>query len=303
MAPTSPTGHSTVCIPSHWSMDDSVNAFKNYFARCPDVWHLGQFVWRGMLSVLGTSGKPTMTAQAYYSTCLGMLNADTPAVDKLSDIEPWVRAHGVFDDTMLSQLFDLSKAGCFAYVGHVARFLQRHGGLKGCFASAPPLSLGQIYTGQVTFAAPWFEIVRYDAATLARIITTLRQCLDAGYVVRAGVVSGTDSPSLNNPEHYLLVIGYDADTFVYWDTDSLVSNRPPFGPAFGTLTYRHLDPYHTLGNARSDEELACSGAGNFTLETASTIPNMYRGQDWSLIGSTDFRVVNHRYQVTSLEKL
>jgi hypothetical protein len=290
-------------------MQESVRLFRISLRDCPDVWHYGQFVWRRMLLRLGTRGKPTMTAGEYYNACMRMFNQD-----KLGDIEPWVQGHGVYDDGMLGALFNISKELCRDYVGFVARLINnKHGGLKGCFsAAAPYLSQGHVHRSAEFFGRPWAQIVRYDKGLLAMNVDRVKRCLDAGYLVIAGVVSGVLSGDLSHPEHYVLVIGYDGDEFVFWDADSLVSNRPPFGPAFGTFTYHHPDDpaarFHRFGTARDANELKCNDVGNFTLGTPSNIDNVYRGVDLSVVADfggqeQDFRIVNHRYQVTLLAKV
>lgn len=298
----------------HWSMAAAQSAFKTLFRDCEDVWHFGQFVWYQMLS-LGDhrDPRPPLNELDFYNKCMDLFSRD-----QLDKIRPWIDANGVFrDQVYLDNLFEISRRACYDYVGHIARSLQRRGGIKGCHGLAPFLSFGAIYSGSQTFpsetapAAPWFQIVRYDKDALPGYVNAMKRCLDAGYVIRAGVCSGASAPDLSHPDHYVLIIGYDDDRFVFWDPDALVSNRMPFGPTFGTLTYYHpSDPsqnkFHRLGTARSDAELQCGNSqGTFTLETPSSISHDYRGRNFDTVVPYvgNFRIMSKRYQITSLEKL
>jgi hypothetical protein len=252
-----------------------------------------------MVQAFGTRGSPKMDASSFYFRCLSFLTSG-----KLAEIAPWIAANGIWNDAYLDSLFNLSKAGCFDYVGIVGRYVRSRGGLKGCMVSAGNPGGGFVSGSAVfgpedknkrkTLAAPWWQVVRYDKDRLAAAVTSLKKVLDAGHVVRAGVLSGI-AGSLSNPDHYILVIGYDDNDFVYWDTDSIVSDRDPFGQAFGTLTHYHpgvaafaaagyseseANIFQRLGTARNDEELKANGHGDFVIT-----------------GTTR---ANHRYQVLSL---
>jgi outer membrane protein OmpA-like peptidoglycan-associated protein len=87
---------------------------------------------------------------------------------------------------------------------------------------------------------------------LAQVIKTLKCSLDRGCVVRAGVLSGIcdDKPDmgcakrLDNkstiwrdcPEHWILILGYDGDQFLFWDS-SRASAIARCGHEFGLLHY------------------------------------------------------------------
>lgn len=91
---------------------------------------------------------------------------------------------------------------------------------------------------------------------LAQVIKTLKCSLDRGCVVRAGVLSGIcdDKPDigcakrLDNkgnvwrdcPEHWILILGYDGDRFLFWDS-SRASAIAQCGHEFGLLHYNSAE--------------------------------------------------------------
>ena len=87
------------------------------------------------------------------------------------------------------------------------------------------------------------QLVYRNLEELSQIITRIKKALDAGYLVLCGVLSGIqhDHSVFPTPEHYLLVFGYEKvdekDTFVFWDSDTEVSNiqSTGWGSGFGVL--------------------------------------------------------------------
>ena len=78
-----------------------------------------------------------------------------------------------------------------------------------------------------------YLILRYNPALLARAVARAKCILDQGCVVRAGVLSGIcdDKADLgcarvtaaaevwrSCPEHWLVIIGYVGNAFVFWDS-------------------------------------------------------------------------------------
>jgi hypothetical protein len=76
-----------------------------------------------------------------------------------------------------------------------------------------------------------YLVLKYKPGPLKRMVQKLKCLLDRGCAVPVGVLSGTcdDKPDLTCKvppanrwrdcwEHWLLVIGYDGDTFVFWDS-------------------------------------------------------------------------------------
>jgi outer membrane protein OmpA-like peptidoglycan-associated protein len=95
-----------------------------------------------------------------------------------------------------------------------------------------------------------YVVLKYNPLT--QVIKDLKCALDRGCIVKAGVLSGLcdDKPDLgcaknlagrgliwrDCPEHWLLIIGYDRNTFIFWDS-ARMSNITRCGHEFGLLHY------------------------------------------------------------------
>lgn len=106
-----------------------------------------------------------------------------------------------------------------------------------------------------------YLILGYDAKSLMRAVDRAKCVLDQGCVVRAGVLSGIcdDKPDRRCaaiippkdvwrtcPEHWLLIIGYVGDTFVFWDS-ARTSELARGGHEFGLLYYNRAENRLTTG--------------------------------------------------------
>jgi hypothetical protein len=209
----------------------------------------------------------------------------------------------------LRAMYPLSSEECFNFEGQVIQFInnpankavptRRFGsqGFKGArLSSAPPLSL-RIYSkvtrasqlndsAGVPLPTALGELLQYDARlpSIAGPGGTMQRCLDAGYMIKAGVVSGFehDKNLLDgsvDPDHYVLIIGYDNESdgtkYLFWDPDSIaafcrVVNVPDGKQGFGTFCYVgpgenigfELSKYHALGRlatgTKRDETMHCT---------------------------------------------
>lgn len=119
-----------------------------------------------------------------------------------------------------------------------------------------------------------YLILNYDSTSLARAVARAKCILDQGCVVRAGVLSGIcdDKPDLgcaNNPrrtdevwracpEHWLVIIGYVGDAFVFWDS-ARTSRIAKGGHEFGLLHYNSTEGRLTTGSDMSRMDVNPSG--------------------------------------------
>jgi hypothetical protein len=85
-----------------------------------------------------------------------------------------------------------------------------------------------------TLSAGQYLVLKYQPGLLKKLVDRLKCLLDRGCVVPVGVLSGIcdDKPDLSGIcksiplqnkwrdcwEHWLLIIGYDGDRFVFWDS-------------------------------------------------------------------------------------
>jgi hypothetical protein len=76
-----------------------------------------------------------------------------------------------------------------------------------------------------------YFVLRYHPKALAAAIAKLKQALDCGCIVKVGVMSGLCADNLDRscqveprwrecPEHYVLAIAHDGNTFLFWDPSS-----------------------------------------------------------------------------------
>ena len=115
--------------------------------------------------------------------------------------------------------------------------------------------------GKCSTAQGPFLILRYDATLLARAVARTKCILDQGCVVRAGVLSGIcdDKPDVSCaritpraevwracPEHWLVIIGYVGNAFVFWDSAG-TSRIATGGHEFGLLHYNSTENRLTTG--------------------------------------------------------
>lgn len=256
----------------------------------------GQFAWLEMWRASIKFYNPLamkVSGVTYVDACLGYLRrAD------FVNLTAYIAQHNRSDLAFDQELELACEARCFQMAGAVAQCVNALGGLNGARSSSPTLSQGAIYTKSEKQAepwyTPWYEMVRYDPTALAGHVGVVRACLTAGYMVKAGVLSGIIAEKgLGDPDHYILIIGVDGDHFVAWDPDAVVSCRPE--RAYCTLT--HWKPadarHHRFGTSRSDNELKCDSNGDFRLGGDITTSS----------GSYASCTINHRYQVTSLERV
>jgi hypothetical protein len=105
---------------------------------------------------------------------------------------------------------------------------------KGRFTFSTVSDVDAVNARRVT-GTTWGTLLRYSA-TLPSLVLQMKKALDAGYLLNTYLLSGwrADKP-LKDPDHFVLIIGYEGDRFCYWDTythdtHALVSN-PVFDSA------------------------------------------------------------------------
>jgi hypothetical protein len=118
-----------------------------------------------------------------------------------------------------------------------------------------------------------YLILGYDPGLLMRAVARAKCVLDRGCVVRAGVLSGIcdDKPDLGCaritprgevwrtcPEHWLVIIGYIGDAFVFWDS-ARTSRLAKGGHEFGLLHYNRTENRLTTGEDLSKMDVNPSG--------------------------------------------
>lgn len=112
-----------------------------------------------------------------------------------------------------------------------------------------------------------YVIVKYQPLT--QVIRDLKCALDRGCIVKTGVLSGLcdDKPDLgcvkklagkgqvwrDCPEHWLLMIGYDNNTFIFWDSAGM-SSISRCGHEFGLLHYDPLENRLTTAPVSSTQD-------------------------------------------------
>jgi hypothetical protein len=119
-----------------------------------------------------------------------------------------------------------------------------------------------------------YLILGYNAQLLARAVTRAKCLLDQGCVVRAGVLSGIcdDKPDVGCerrtrnrsevwrtcPEHWLVIIGYVGNAFVFWDS-ARSSRIARGGHEFGLLHYNPTENRLTTGADLSSMDVNFGG--------------------------------------------
>jgi hypothetical protein len=99
------------------------------------------------------------------------------------------------------------------------------------------------------------DYIDYQNLTaLNKLIENIKKALDAGLLVRCGVLSGLQQVperwetknagtstefKFYNPDHFILIFGYDENRFIFWDSDSTVSDiqKTGMGKGFGVLSF------------------------------------------------------------------
>jgi len=124
-----------------------------------------------------------------------------------------------------------------------------------------------------------YLIVGYHPGSLSNAVERAKCVLDQGCVVRAGVLSGIcdDKPDCGCakrkgmppnevwrmcPEHWLVIIGYVGDKFVFWDSAG-VSNLWRGGHEFGLLHYNRSENRLTTGADLSKMDVNPRGRHTF----------------------------------------
>jgi hypothetical protein len=158
-------------------------------------------------------------------------------------------------------------AACYATAEQAAGYLSEKGGLS-IGGRSPANKLPPVYlcTRVERRAMPTTttenegDVIKYGGG-LDLAIRNLRKALDDNWVVRAAVLSGKatggDKPEPQpwcKEEHYIVIIGYDDNEFVFWDPDPGAS---PGG--FGHLFYDSNVP--RFSTAQNSSDLAVDSAG------------------------------------------
>jgi hypothetical protein len=205
---------------------------------------------------------------------------------------------------VLAGLRTRSRDRCFAFANDSISFLDSKGGLKGWKEANPHFSAA-VYSGLKTTprdaSDPAFgQLVAY-AAQLPDAVAGARRALDLGYVVRVGVLSGLLADhGVAEPDHYILLIGWEGDDFAFWDPDSFHTNSVE--PSFGRLKFVP-GPAATAGSAFGDFYR------NGRLTTAGQEGDLQcvdgKGGNYKLTVDAARGVVieEHRYQPTVLQGL
>lgn len=155
-----------------------------------------------------------------------------------------------------------------------------------------------------------YSVIQYWPDPLRKAVEQLKCALDKGYVVRAGVLSGrcADKPDQgcaakqenkstvwrDCPEHWLLIIGYEDNKFVFWDKSGPSELASPMskkcsssenscnGLGFGILHYDSVN--NRLTTAQNDDDIMVSeydgchsGLRNGRKQKRYQVLNLYSG--------------------------
>lgn len=81
-----------------------------------------------------------------------------------------------------------------------------------------------------------YTTLKYDAQILKSSIMDIKNNIDSGHLLIAGVLSGATLTKGHPPiEHWILIFGYENDTFLFWDPDQGDTNL--YGDNIGELYY------------------------------------------------------------------
>jgi hypothetical protein len=155
-------------------------------------------------------------------------------------------------------------------------------------------------------AAPHL-VVKYKQQPLDLAVSTLKNAIDAGFLVRAGVLSGIcdDKPDMSCvgrikkknpkalgsvwklcPEHYILIFARDENTFLFYDSShASILERGEF--TFGLMFYDSADV--RLSTARSSSNLDVDSSGDHRPDPGFRDP-----------APPPFAPLQHRFQVLNL---
>jgi hypothetical protein len=158
-----------------------------------------------------------------------------------------------------------------------------------------------------------YLVLKYQPGPLKKMVDGIKCLLDRGCVVPAGVLSGycDDMPDLSKVcervplpdkwrdcwEHWLLIIGYDGDRFVFWDSAE-ASARGPLKPDkdehyFGFLYYDSTNHRLTTAttNPRVTDPLEVDSSGfhtqgfPFHAQKRYQVTSMWNGLPWKDAGA------------------
>jgi hypothetical protein len=148
-----------------------------------------------------------------------------------------------------------------------------------------------------------YVVLKYKPLT--KIITEFKNVLDSGCLVKAGVLSGMcdDKPDIgcarkltgqgqawrDCPEHWLLIIGYDGDKFLFWDSAQM-SNIVRGEHVFGLLHFNSAENRLTTAPVTLTQ--------NSTQDPMAVTPRKNSGD--SAGGWHVFDTRQKRYQVLAL---
>lgn len=247
-----------------------------------------------MLSLLAPPAEPSVIIENHlYQT----LNADPTSRLPLRDLD---RLRSL--RTLLA-VFNFDSHSCGYAASQVVKRLalqtSRGGGIKPRSPNAPRIAPTYLATGTAIRdrrPGPSADYLRgdlIDQTGVASAVVQMRAAIDGGRQIHARVLSGVgyggDAPVPDphaklktlgppQPEHSLIIIGYDDFKFVFSDPDATVSHSPKDG--FGFL---YVDTHDRLSTAPTESDLYVYSNGDPTDDRDGT-------HVWG----------DHRYQVISL---
>jgi outer membrane protein OmpA-like peptidoglycan-associated protein len=167
----------------------------------------------------------------------------TPAIDQ---------AINDFCQRLGGSTLDLSRFWCGPLVDEAINKIK-----KTCVATRTSslFIASRFLQGQDCKAADRYLVVKYEVTRLAKAVEVLKQELDSGCVVKAGVLAGRCPDNLDQscrknkkvpasecPEHWILIIGHDDNSFVFWDPNA----NSAFDGCQGTLIPRSMREFGLL---------------------------------------------------------
>lgn len=133
-----------------------------------------------------------------------------------------------------------------------------------------------------------FLVLKYDRKALETAVKQIKLALDQGCTVAVGVMSGIcadktekkcsekvgDDAWRQCPEHWLLILAYQADTFLFWDSSG-ESALPTREHTFGVLEYDRDTPrLSTARSAAGPDRMMVNGAG-YHVRGYARMPGLY----------------------------
>jgi hypothetical protein len=200
---------------------------------------------------------------------------------------------------------------CHATLLWMVQRLRNAGAFPGCRQAKNSVAT-QLFTGISKQAGDRCCVVQYKS-DLAATVAKMRDAIDDGFLIKAGVLSGVCTGTggacsdagcctVRDPDHWLLVFGHDgANQFVFWDPFTEDSDLTVHCRGFGFLFF---DPAaRRLSTAKDDTEMGTTPGGNhWPLLRDSFDPRC--GTCCARFGkpcSAGLR--QHRYQVLSVQSL